>query len=309
MNYRIDSISKSFWRNNEHFAALCNGAFFDGKAIIKPEDLSPYDNEETTVFQDFNANYQDARRTRDTVRKVGLNSCFAVIGIESQHDEDWLMPLRVLFYDTLNYTNQWQMDKKKKVFMPVFTIVFYTGEGEWQGPRSMKELLDVPKELEEYINDWKLIIIDINKEKAWKYDSNQEVYEVFDGVQKVYHYRQNREAMKDYVISKEAALMVGKITNMPELIEKAERLEEGGKLNMCREIEAYASERRLEGRQEGLLEGRQEAKMNVLKRQLHKKFPTVSHDWIEELEEEQKELIFDEILVVDTLEELKMKVW
>ena len=99
---------------------------------------------------------------------------------------------------------------------------------------------------------------------------------------------------------------------MPELIEKAEKLEEGGKLNMCREIEAYANERRLEGilegRQEGLLEGKQEGKMNVLKRQLHKKFPTVSHDWIEELDEEQRELIFDEILFVNTLEELKEKV-
>ena len=134
--------------------------------------------------------------------------------------------------------------------------------------------------------------------------------------------------MKDYVISKEAALMVGKITNMPELIEKAERLEEGGKLNMCREIEAYANERRLEGllegRQEGLLEGRKEGLLEgrkegilvgekqketaLLKRQLHKKFPTVSHDWIEELDEDQRELIFDEILVVNTLEELKEKV-
>lgn len=69
---------------------------------------------------------------------------------------------------------------------------------------------------------------------------------------------------------------------------------------MCKEIEEYANERRLEGRQEG--------KMNVLKRQLHKKFPTVSHEWIEELDEEQRELIFDEILFVNTLEELKAKV-
>ena len=36
---KTDSILKSFWKNNEHFADLFNAAVFDGRKILSPDEF------------------------------------------------------------------------------------------------------------------------------------------------------------------------------------------------------------------------------------------------------------------------------
>ena len=34
-----DTVSKSFWRDNEHFADLFNAVLFGGEQVVKPDNL------------------------------------------------------------------------------------------------------------------------------------------------------------------------------------------------------------------------------------------------------------------------------
>jgi hypothetical protein len=38
-----DTVSKSFWRDNEHFADLFNAVLFGGEQVVKPDNLEEMD--------------------------------------------------------------------------------------------------------------------------------------------------------------------------------------------------------------------------------------------------------------------------
>ena len=70
------------------------------------------------------------------------------------------MIIRILNYDAQLYINQ--VERGKEVY-PVGTFVFYTGDKEWTYPKSLKESLKIPPEMEKYINDWKLPVLELKK--------------------------------------------------------------------------------------------------------------------------------------------------
>ena len=98
----------------------------------------------------------ETKRYRDIVRKASINWDYMIIGVEHQSTLDKNMIIRILNYDAQLYINQ--VERGKEVY-PVGTFVFYTGDKEWTYPKSLKESLKVPPEMEEYINDWKLPIL------------------------------------------------------------------------------------------------------------------------------------------------------
>lgn len=46
-----DTISKDFWRNNEHFADLFNAVFFGGEQVVKSDNLEEMDTDVSGVMQ------------------------------------------------------------------------------------------------------------------------------------------------------------------------------------------------------------------------------------------------------------------
>lgn len=42
-NIKPDTILKTFWRDNDHFADLFNAALFDGEQVLNPADLMEVD--------------------------------------------------------------------------------------------------------------------------------------------------------------------------------------------------------------------------------------------------------------------------
>ena len=83
-----------------------------------------------------------------------------IIGVEHQSTLDKNMIIRILNYDAQLYINQ--VERGKEVY-PVGTFVFYTGDKEWTYPKSLKESLKIPPEMEKYINDWKLPVLELKK--------------------------------------------------------------------------------------------------------------------------------------------------
>lgn len=98
----------------------------------------------------------ETKRYRDIVRKASINGNYMIIGVEHQSSLDKNMIIRILNYDAQLYINQ--VERGKEVY-PVGTFVFYTRDKEWSYPKSLKESLKIPPEMEKYINDWKLPVL------------------------------------------------------------------------------------------------------------------------------------------------------
>ncbi|MCD8018504.1 MAG: Rpn family recombination-promoting nuclease/putative transposase [Clostridiales bacterium] len=67
-----------------------------------------------------------------------------------------------------------EKETEEKMIAPVVTIVLYFGtDKKWNQPCSIKELLHIPKGLEDYVNDYKIHVFNI----AWLTDKEIEYFE------------------------------------------------------------------------------------------------------------------------------------
>ena len=56
-----------------------------------------------------------------------------------------------------------QLISGRKKLIPNIMIVFYTGPKKWKGPLTLSDYLDIPEELKEYVNDWKIKAVDVKE--------------------------------------------------------------------------------------------------------------------------------------------------
>ena len=50
-NIKPDTILKTFWRDNDHFADLFNAALFDGEQVLNPADLMEVDTDVSSMVK------------------------------------------------------------------------------------------------------------------------------------------------------------------------------------------------------------------------------------------------------------------
>lgn len=177
-----DTVLKNYWSNNEQFADFFNAVLFEGKQVIKSEELEDVDTEESIVME--HGNYAESiSASRDNIKIQKKSSAygvqFALLGLESQGHIHYAMPMRVMGYDYGVYKKQYDnntskykysngleedeyLSKMKKTdkFVPVITVVIYYGEKAWDGAVSLHGLLNIPEELKKYINDYRLILVE-----------------------------------------------------------------------------------------------------------------------------------------------------
>ena len=176
-----------------------------------------------------------------------------IIGVEHQSNFDKNMIFRILNYDATTYINQ--VESKKEVY-PVGSFVFYTGDEEW---KLLETLKSIPSEMEPYINDWRLPVVDLKTMDARKL-MNRRLRDVVEISQSVFagSYDGLRENRK---IETESFMMAATFTctNI-----KREDLPEGNEINMCKAMDQLFQRMRDEG------------KLNTLKEQLKVKLGTLS---------------------------------
>ena len=180
-----------------------------------------------------------------------------IIGVEHQSTFDKNMIFRILNYDATTYINQ--VESKKEVY-PVGNFVFYTGDEEWKLPETLKETLkSIPSEMEPYINDWKLPVVDLKTMDARKL-MNRRLRDVVEINQSMFvgSYDRLRENRK---IETESFMMAATFTctNI-----RREDLPEGDEINMCKAMDQLFQRMRDEG------------KLNTLKELLKVKLGTLS---------------------------------
>ena len=271
-----DSTCKKLLRDKGCFADLCNYAFFQGRQVIQPEELVSRENDLSTLIGNVD-DPTEIKRYRDVVRKASIHGDYVIIGVEHQSTFDKNMIFRILNYDATTYINQ--VGSKKKVY-PVGSFVFYTGDKEWKSPETLKETLkNIPPEMEPYINDWRLPVVELKTMDARKL-TNQRLKEVVEISQSMFagNYDDLRNNRK---IETENFMMAATFTRTKI---KREDLPEGDEMNMCEAMDRLFQRLRNEGEVLGLEKGetigmekgKREEKQNSLKEQLKVKLGTLS---------------------------------
>lgn len=177
-----DIVLKNYWNNSEQFADLFNGVLFDGEQIIKAGELMDVDTEESIVLE--HKKYAESiKASRDNIKIRKKSTVYGVelilLGLESQEHIHYAMPMRVMGYDYAAYKKQYDSNaqkyktveglnedeflsrmKKTDKFIPVITVVVYYGEKEWDGAKTLREMLNIPEKIIKYVNDYKMLLVE-----------------------------------------------------------------------------------------------------------------------------------------------------
>ena len=171
-----DILEKKLLMFNDVFADFVNGIMFDGKDVVKEDELVDLSGWSHYKGDDSKHRFQD----RDVVKLWKKeNVVISLIGIENQDIPDEDMVFRVISYDGASYRTQLvekeRRKRKKKVdkvaeksaekldIFPVITFVIYYGEEEWRHETTLHKRLNLGSALKHYVSDYSINLIDLKK--------------------------------------------------------------------------------------------------------------------------------------------------
>lgn len=274
-----DTVLKNYWNNNEHFADLFNAVLFDGRQVIKADELEELDTESSSVLE--HRNYAEsivASRDNIKVRKISptYGMEFVLLGKEDQEHIHYAMPMRVMGYDYGAYRKQYDsnagkyktpdgMDedeylskmKREDKFIPVITLTIYYGGKPWDGATSLHEMLNIPEGMERFVNDYKMLLVEARQNNLTLHNlNNVDLFNLFEIVldrniprneakEKVIQYCEEHKTDKAVIMTVAGAANIRIDYNAFEK----------GDGNMHTLFDEIAKESELKGKAEGKIEG------------------------------------------------------
>ena len=181
-----DLYQSDFYEDSRRFADAFNGSLFQGKQVVRAEELEEADGELIGFMEAGEEEGKAHKVIRDKVKKW-RGTHFAILVIENQSQVDYGMVLRVMKAEALGYEKQkkaaYRKAKEKGVsftsaeyisrmkreekFIPIITLVVYLGVGEaWDGARSLYELLKLDERLKPYVNNHRLNLYDLLQSRS-----------------------------------------------------------------------------------------------------------------------------------------------
>ena len=138
--------------------------------------------------------------------------------------------------------------------------MFYTGDKKWNTPLELNDYFDIPEELKEYVNDWKIKVVDVKEIDASKIKDEQTRYFI-EAIQEMY--KGNFEGLHRRIkMNRDNFIYAAIITGSLDLIRD---LQEGDEIDMCEGMERMAEGFRNEGRKEGEKREKKTALLSLLK--------------------------------------------
>lgn len=221
---------------------------------------------------------------RDIKKRLRTGESFVVTAVESQEAIDYAMPWRIMRYDQMEYGRQLdeiKREKRKKrqaaglprsswtermakddCLHPVYTICFYHGTQEWDGPRSLRDMMEFPEGEDslwkEYFHDYGMTLFCA--------DEPGDLERFGTGLKQlleVLRLRQDKEALlrlweqEEFShIDRDTAETIAVLTDSVEILDKLEDYEnkEGGGYSMCLAVDEMRKEWKAEGIAEGIIE-------------------------------------------------------
>ena len=152
----------SYLEDNQRFADLFNQLYFKGKQIVDADRVG-----EASETYRGKPGEKDSGRIRDIKKRLKSGRELKVLAVESQSEISYIMPWRVMDYDSREYGKQIRKaqrenrrrDKageevyksagermsgmgREERLAPVYTICLYHGQEKWDGPRGLKDMVD-----------------------------------------------------------------------------------------------------------------------------------------------------------------------
>ena len=177
-----NDVLLDYFDDNERFADLCNGVLFGGRPVIDPEKLEDASERYTQRGKDGKGRNIYRSRYRDVKKRLKDGGMLRILAVEAQELVDYSMPLRCMNYDVQEYLKQlrrlqegndrrdvyhtaaerfWRLLKSDRL-APVYTICLYHGEEEWDGPVSLKEMMDFgngPELFRSHFQDYSFVLV------------------------------------------------------------------------------------------------------------------------------------------------------
>ena len=180
---KIDTEAKAYLSNAERFSDIFNFWIFDGKNVIKPNELQEMDT--TSIAIPFSEkSRKHVQKYRDMLKlyaaKHDGEAMYLILGLEAEAKIHYAMPVRAMLYDAMQYSQQVQniANQRRKCrpqetrheylsglgkddrLLPVITLVLNISGEKWDGCQSLHELISVKKEqILRYVPDYKLNLL------------------------------------------------------------------------------------------------------------------------------------------------------
>lgn len=188
-----DAALKGFFSDNAVFADLFNSFLFNNNEVVKAEELAPDDSSFTASLRvkgKKRAKTEKLNKYRDIIRRTSIGY-LVILGIEDQDKIHYSMPVRKMLYDALSYSHElstyaktqdkttWTVDEYLSNaamgtrVTPVITIVFYTGEKPWDGPRTLHDMMEIDDQISQFVPDYPLYIVDIGHDEGLSFGSEE----------------------------------------------------------------------------------------------------------------------------------------
>ena len=274
------NVMCGYLNDNQRFADLFNGGFFKGQPVIRAEELREASEVYTGKIEGSSDSYL---RVRDIKKVVGHKMVLRVLAVESQTHVDYTMPWRCFNYDSLEYGVQIKQIRKSNLkkgtfdtgaerlcgfkksdrLIPVYTICLYHGEELWDGPRCLKDMMELDGKgiWENWFADYPMNLICINEQTDFTCYQTP-LREVFS----LLRYRRDKRGLKKLLeedpayqeMDEETSQVVSVLMGAEKFMEERERYRKEEKYNMCQALQEMMEDSRQEGREEGRKEGRKE---------------------------------------------------
>ncbi|MCI9652162.1 MAG: hypothetical protein HFH98_09915, partial [Lachnospiraceae bacterium] len=152
----------SYLEDDGRFADLFNQSYFGGRQVVDAGEL-----EEASEAYHEKPGVKGGGRARDLKKRLKSGRELKILAVESQSEINYIMPWRVMDYDSREYGKQIRKaqrenrrrDKageevyksagermsgmgREERLAPVYTICLYHGAEPWDGPRSLKDMMD-----------------------------------------------------------------------------------------------------------------------------------------------------------------------
>ena len=227
-------------------------------------------------------NKKVASGIRDIKMCYGDKEIFRLLAVEDQDTVDYSMAFRCMRYDTMEYGRQlddlhkkneakgdyanWDEKicrmKKSDRLIPVYTLCLYHGDRKWDGPRSLKDMMDFGDDedgMSSLFVDYRFLLFCLNEEA----DLNvfrTEIKQLFQ----ILRYRKNKKGLRqvmaenpEYMHMDADTMEVAAVAlNAPYIWEEREQYmnsEDREGYNMCQAMREWAEEERVVGAQETLV--------------------------------------------------------
>ncbi len=154
---KVDRATKSYLTQSSVFADIFNFYLYEGQQVIDPGQLRELDPAELSMPYGTDRKGEPVQRYRDLFKALLL------LGIESQDEVHYAAPVRNLLYDALQYARQVEETARnhreqkdyrgrdrgeflsgfyrEDKLLPVITLVVFFSPKEWDGPRSLREMM------------------------------------------------------------------------------------------------------------------------------------------------------------------------